>query len=407
MTTKAEQAALVERNAHLQSQTDVTDEQLALVKKTVATGATDNELKLFLYDCQRHGVHPLDKLLHFTKRGGKYVPITSIDLMRQRAASTGEYLGCSKPVWTGQPGHQDSKVEMVAKRAVGSHIAEHWGEAYWSEYCPPPGQDHMWKKMPHVMLAKVCEAICLRKGFPKELAGVYEASEMDQAKEQTVTQALYEDFPIDTWIPGVITKILPVAGTMPAQLFIQGENGTSQLSTLLPMPMLTQLVNESIEYKYGKQGRLRVVTEIRQQGQVSHTTMELQHPEGSAAADIADAEWDKQHDAPIPQLIDDGDGEPDESAFFAPDTDVRGVLVSFNEGEVTRKKDKAVIYKCDLVFECADGQIEVTSWDKPGKWLVNWQELLDKNVWFNARESGDYRGKIQYTLQDISHYNKM
>ena len=62
--------------------------QLVLIKKTVAAGATADELELYLYDCQRQGVHPLDKLIHFTKRGGKYVPITSIDFLRMQAAKT-------------------------------------------------------------------------------------------------------------------------------------------------------------------------------------------------------------------------------------------------------------------------------------------------------------------------------
>src|SRR5262245_56710995 len=71
----------------------VTAEQMELVKRTVAQGATDAELKLYLFDCQRQGVHPLDRLLHFTKRGGKYTPVTSIDFMRMRAADSGEYAG--------------------------------------------------------------------------------------------------------------------------------------------------------------------------------------------------------------------------------------------------------------------------------------------------------------------------
>ena len=36
----------------------VTQDQMALVKQTTANGATDAELKLYLYDCARHGVHP-------------------------------------------------------------------------------------------------------------------------------------------------------------------------------------------------------------------------------------------------------------------------------------------------------------------------------------------------------------
>jgi hypothetical protein len=81
----------------------VTAEQLALIKTTIAKDATDTELQLFFYDCQRQGVHPLDRLIHFTKRGGKYTPISSIDFMRQRAAQTGECSGIGDAVFSGEP----------------------------------------------------------------------------------------------------------------------------------------------------------------------------------------------------------------------------------------------------------------------------------------------------------------
>ena len=69
----------------------VTRDQLELIKRTVAVGATDAELELFLFDCQRRGVHPLDRLIHFTKRGGRYTPITSIDFLRGRAHDTARW----------------------------------------------------------------------------------------------------------------------------------------------------------------------------------------------------------------------------------------------------------------------------------------------------------------------------
>ena len=53
----------------------VTEEQKELVKRTVAPDATEQELQLYFYDCSRRGIHPLDRLLHFTKRQGKYTPL--------------------------------------------------------------------------------------------------------------------------------------------------------------------------------------------------------------------------------------------------------------------------------------------------------------------------------------------
>lgn len=173
--------AIAERPAALATAPAVNSDQLDLIKRTVANGATNDELKLYLYDCQRHGVHPLDRLLHFTKRGGRYTPITSIDLMRIRAAETGDCLGISDPVFQSEPGEPDAFAATVTvKRIVQGQVAEFTATARWSEYCPPSNQAHMWSKMPHTMLGKCAEALALRKGFPKQLAGLYAKEEMDQ-----------------------------------------------------------------------------------------------------------------------------------------------------------------------------------------------------------------------------------
>lgn len=165
--------ALAEREAP-----SVSSEELDLIKRSVANGATDAELKLFLFDCQRRGVHPLDKLLHFTKRGGKYTPVTSIDFMRSQAAMSGEMAGSD-----------DARFEMDGERIVSATVKvyrmtqgqrfPYEATARWSEYCPDNAP--MWRRMPHTMLGKCAEALALRKAFPQQLAGLYSREEMDQA----------------------------------------------------------------------------------------------------------------------------------------------------------------------------------------------------------------------------------
>jgi phage recombination protein Bet len=165
----------------------VTPAQLELVKRTIAPDATPDELQLFCYDCARQGVHPLDRLIHFTKRGknGKYTPITSIDFMRQRAADSGEYAGNDDAMFTGKPGTDGFIASVTVWRIVQGQRCGFTATARWNEYKPAPGPsgnaDMMWKKMEHIMLAKCAEALALRKAFPKQTAKLYEWAEMAQA----------------------------------------------------------------------------------------------------------------------------------------------------------------------------------------------------------------------------------
>lgn len=157
-------------------------DEMDLIKRTVAVGATDTELALFLYDCNRRGIHPLDRLLHFTKRGGKYTPVTSIDFMRSQAAASGEMAGSDDPHFIDMDpdSHPIEATVTVYRMTQGQRFA-YTATARWAEYCPDNAP--MWKRMPHTMLGKCAEALALRKAFPQQLAGLYSREEMDQAGE--------------------------------------------------------------------------------------------------------------------------------------------------------------------------------------------------------------------------------
>lgn len=164
----------------------LTEDQLSLIKRTVAKDATNDELKLFFYDCQRRNVHPLDKLIHFTKRQGKYTPITSIDFMRIRAAESGEYAGSDDPLFEElpAPAKNPAKASVTVYRMVDHQRCAFTATARWAEYAPSDMSDKsafMWRKMPFTMIGKCAEALALRKAFPGQLQGLYAKEEMDQA----------------------------------------------------------------------------------------------------------------------------------------------------------------------------------------------------------------------------------
>src|SRR4029453_3086891 len=154
-------------------------------KRTIAKDATPAELDLFLYDNARRGVHPLDRLSHFSKRSGKYTPITSIDFMRGRAAATGDYAGNDDAIFTGAPQSDQWAATVTVYRFVHEQKCLFTATARWPEY-KPAEHDFMYRKMPHTMLAKCAEALALRKGFPQELSGLYAAEELAQTPEDPV-----------------------------------------------------------------------------------------------------------------------------------------------------------------------------------------------------------------------------
>ncbi|MFH1109787.1 MAG: recombinase RecT [Planctomycetota bacterium] len=160
----------------------ITKDQVTLIKETVAKDATDAELALFFYDCRRRGVHPLDKLLYFTRRRGKYTPITSIDFMRARAAATREHMGTDDAVFEGTPKTEGFSATVTVYRLVQGQRCAFTATARWAEYVPESANnaDAMWQKMPHGQLGKCAEALALRKACPQELEGLHTIEEMDQ-----------------------------------------------------------------------------------------------------------------------------------------------------------------------------------------------------------------------------------
>jgi phage recombination protein Bet len=161
---------------------DFTPEQIQLVKDQIAPKATDNELKMFLYQCSRTGLDPMTRQIYCIHRGGKMTIQVSIDGFRVIAERSGTYAGQDKPNFIYNEQKQLIGCEVTVYRFAkdNTRYPASVGVAYWAEYCPQQGQDNMWRKMPHTMISKVAEALALRKAFPQDLSGLYTTEEMEK-----------------------------------------------------------------------------------------------------------------------------------------------------------------------------------------------------------------------------------
>ena len=179
-----------------QNKTMFTPEKLELLRRTQFEGATEDEFKKFVIDCDTSGLSPFSRQIYSLERWDEKKRRTvrstqvSIDGFRLIAERTGQYAGQKAPQWCGKDGvwrdvwtsdeHPYAARVGVMRRSFKEPL---YAIAKWNAYVSKDksgNPTYMWKKMDDHMLAKTAEALALRKAFPQELSGFYTLEEMSE-----------------------------------------------------------------------------------------------------------------------------------------------------------------------------------------------------------------------------------
>lgn len=183
--------------------TELTEEQKALVKRTIAKGTTDDEFAMFLHVCKTRRVDPFSKMIYPVKRYDskerKEVMAlqNSIDYSRLVADRSLVYEGQVGPQWCGDDGAwkdvwlDDKRPPTAARVGVWRKGFREplFATALWSNYVQTDRDGKptkFWRQMGPLMLGKCAEALALRRAFPEDLAGMYTPEEMSQAANDAV-----------------------------------------------------------------------------------------------------------------------------------------------------------------------------------------------------------------------------
>lgn len=196
---------------HIARATGYDQTKVQLVKDTIAKGASDDELMLFLHLAQRTGLDPFTRQIYLIERrsqvDGQWKTTrqtqTGIDGLRLIAERSERYAPGREPTFIYDADGRLVKATAYVKKWVRGEWHEIAASAHFDEYVQrrkDGGATQFWADKPHIMLAKCAEALALRRAFPADMGGLYTADEVSvdtmpalpQIAERVIDQATGE-----------------------------------------------------------------------------------------------------------------------------------------------------------------------------------------------------------------------
>jgi phage recombination protein Bet len=174
------------------------ENQLDLVKRTVASGLTDEEFALFCHVARMRHLDPLQRQIHAVKRSSwdgekngyveKMTIQTGIDGYRSIANRTELYMPSENLPLVEDVGKDSLRVTVWVKKFSRNDNAWHQfgATAFYREFVQTRRNkstskyepNSVWEKMPINQLTKCAEALALRRGWPEELGQIYVDEEL-------------------------------------------------------------------------------------------------------------------------------------------------------------------------------------------------------------------------------------
>lgn len=165
------------------------DTRLAVLRNTVAQGATDSEFAMFLEFCKGTKLNPFKREIWFmktksytNKRGetveGRVTIMTGFNGFLAIANAHPEYDGMKTEVVRNEDGSLEyAETSVFRKDRKYPSVCR----AYFKEFYKPGnfGKESQWDKQPVVMLSKCSKSHALREAFPQELGGLYTQEEVE------------------------------------------------------------------------------------------------------------------------------------------------------------------------------------------------------------------------------------